>query len=166
MDGDALVSDYLSRLLRSADSLPGSRAAELQAEVAEHIETALQTEGRRDELTVRNVLERLGPPADIVVAEIESIRGPETGVPQTRLADRRSAWGPIEIVAVLSLVAGGLVVPIVGPLVGLALVWLSSQWTRKEKVIATAIVAVVIIFVFAMLAVDSSNHPIITQVNL
>jgi hypothetical protein len=53
-----------------------------------------------------------------------------------------SPWGGLEIGAVLALTAGAVVVPVVGPLVGIVLAWMSRRWTRSEKWIATAIAAV------------------------
>lgn len=163
MDGDALVGDYLARLRTSAEALPGLRRAELEAEVAEHIETALETAGSRDELTVRNVLERLGPPADIIAAEFGASRGQESVAGQMRPAIERSRWGPIEILAVLFLLVGGFVIPIIGPLVGLVLAWFSSQWTRREKVIATVIATAIVggtALMIGLPAIDLSTGPI------
>ena len=59
MEPEALVSDYLGRLERAAQPLPADRRGELIAEVHEHIESALAEAGSRDEVTARNVLERL-----------------------------------------------------------------------------------------------------------
>ena len=49
----------------------------------------------------------------------------------------RSPWGPLEIMAVLLLIVGAFVIPIVGPLAGLVCAWLSPAWTRGEKWVAT-----------------------------
>jgi hypothetical protein len=51
----------------------------------------------------------------------------------------RSRWGGLEIAAVLLLSVGGFVVPIVAPVAGLFCAWMSDQWTRSEKWVATAI---------------------------
>ena len=37
------------------------------------------------------------------------------------------------------LAAGALLLPVVGPLIGIVLVWTSQAWTSREKAIATAI---------------------------
>jgi hypothetical protein len=52
---------------------------------------------------------------------------------------RDSAWGTHELAAVFLLAAGALLLPVVGPLVGMVLVWTSREWTHREKWIATAI---------------------------
>ena len=63
-----IVAAYLRRLEQAADSLPRSRRAELVAEIREHIDDALLEAGAADEVAVRNVLERLGPPEEIAAA--------------------------------------------------------------------------------------------------
>jgi len=45
----------------------------------------------------------------------------------------------LEIATVILLGLGAVVIPILGPLVGLILLWSSSQWTRRQKRIGTAI---------------------------
>ena len=69
MEADALVSEYMGRLEAAAQPLPADRRGELIAEVHDHIETALAEAGSRDEVTARNVLERLGAPEEIVAVE-------------------------------------------------------------------------------------------------
>ena len=64
-----LVDAYISELTAAARVLPAQRRAELIADVQEHIEAALGTAGAGDEAAVRNVLERLGSPDEIVAAE-------------------------------------------------------------------------------------------------
>jgi uncharacterized membrane protein len=147
MDGDELVRDYLGRLEAASWPLPPDRRAELAGEVREHIETALAEAGRRDAVTVHNVLERLGRPEEIVATEVES----EPAAPRWNDPARpgptetASRWGPTEIAAILFLTVGAFVAPILGPVAGLVLVWVSKRWTRREKTIATAIAVVVVI---------------------
>lgn len=69
MSGRNLVDVYLADLTTAAGTLPAGRGTELVADVREHIETALGTAVTADEATVRNVLDRLGSPAEIVAAE-------------------------------------------------------------------------------------------------
>jgi hypothetical protein len=143
VDAEALVNDYLGRLDAAIGSLPPSRRAELAGEVRQHIEMALAEAGGRDEVTVRNVLDRLGPPDEIVDAE-RGTAGPPPGwtIPMPSAAAGRSGWGATEIVAILLLTLGAVLLPIIGPLLGLIFVWASAQWTTRQKVIATAIVVV------------------------
>ena len=116
MKTDQLIDDYLRRLDHAAARLPRARRAELVAEIRGHIEAALREEQTTGEAAVRNVLDRLGPPEEIV----EAAEPPPT--------DRRAGW--FEIVALLALI-----VPFIGWLVGTVLVFASRVWTRRDKVI-------------------------------
>jgi hypothetical protein len=146
MDAEALVHDYLGRLDAAAGSLPPDRRAELAGEVKQHIEMALAEAGGRDEVTVRNVLDRLGPPDEIVDAErVPGGTAPGWTIPMPTAGAGHSAWGATEIAAILLLTLGAVFLPIVGPLLGLIFVWASTQWTTRQKSIATAIVVVLAI---------------------
>ena len=50
----------------------------------------------------------------------------------------------LEIAAILLLTLGAIFLPIVGPLLGLIFVWASVQWTIRQKMIASAIVLLVL----------------------
>jgi len=161
MGADALITDYLGRLRSASWPLPPGRRDELQAEVAEHIEAALVESGMRDEVTVRNILDRLGPPEDIAAAEGREGGSSGAGTPDAAAsaaasaasaaasaasaaaaAVKKSAWGPVEILAVLFLTAGAILLPFVGPVIGLVFAWGSRQWTTTEKGIASALVLI------------------------
>lgn len=151
MEVDALVRDYLGRLEAAAWPLSADRRGELLGEVREHIESALAEAGRRDEVTARNVLERLGAPEEIVAAEADA-GGPMRWTPPGTAADeRRPRWGPIEVGAILFLIVGGIFLPVVGPIIGLVLVWLSGEWTTRQKAIATLIAIVLLLLPIALL---------------
>ena len=49
-----------------------------------------------------------------------------------------AAW--IDVGAILLLLVGGVVVPMVGWLIGLVLLWRSSAWNVRDKVIGTVVV--------------------------
>jgi hypothetical protein len=66
-------------------------------------------------------------------------RRADTEAPIPVYPGTRSRWGGLEIAAVLLLSVGGFVVPVVAPLAGLFCTWMSDQWTRGEKWVATAI---------------------------
>jgi len=143
MDADVLVRDYLGRLEAASWPLPADRRRELASEVSEHIEAALSEAGRRDEVTVRNVLERLGRPEEIVAAEDGAGKEPAAAAAapeQSKPIPAASPWGAIEIGALLLLTVGAVLLPVVGPLIGLVFVWISTQWTSRQKAIATIIV--------------------------
>jgi hypothetical protein len=54
----------------------------------------------------------------------------------------QSRWGALEIAAVLLLGLGSFVLPFIGGAAGLMCAWLSDQWTRTEKWVATVIAVV------------------------
>jgi uncharacterized membrane protein len=62
-----LAADYLKRLRHAGANLPADRLNELYAEIEAHILEATDLDD--DEVHIRNVLERLGDPADIIGAE-------------------------------------------------------------------------------------------------
>lgn len=142
MNADALIADYLGRLRAASWPLPGARREELQAEVTEHIQAAMADAGSRDEVTVRNVLERLGPPEEIVAGEgVGAASVPAAASPTVEV---RSSWGAVEILAILFLTVGSVILPIIGPIVGLLFMWGSRLWRTREKAVATIIVAVLL----------------------
>lgn len=143
---DALISDYLGRLEAASWPLPPTRRGELTAEVREHIDRALLEAGNRDETTVRNVLDRLGRPEDIVAAEAEATgaaheRPAWSAASQTASSWMAQAaargWGGLEIAAVLLLTLGALLLWWVGPIIGIVVAWFSERWTSAEKRVAT-----------------------------
>ncbi len=145
MGPDALVSDYLGRLEAAAWPLSDDRRRELLGEVREHIDAALTDAGHTDEVTVRNLLERLGRPEEIVAAEVQgegrTVLPPGAGV---GTADRR-AIGAVEIVALLLLTVGAFLLPVIGPLLGLVFVWVSTVWTTREKAFASFVVVLLLL---------------------
>jgi hypothetical protein len=133
-----LAEDYLARLDRAAQALPAPDRDELLAELRSHLQTALAP-GATD-ADVLNLLRELGSPDDIIAAA-----QPERSIPLTALSRPASPWGALEVIAVLALTVGTFVLPVVGPLVGIVLVWGSTRWTRREKGIATALTALPVI---------------------
>jgi hypothetical protein len=153
----SLVRDYLGRLHAAGWGLAPARRDELVAEVSEHIGEALRAEhaaGNHGEAVVRNVLDRLGPPEEIVRAETDGQPYGVGGAAPTGYAPYGSAespagvatpyasgslWGPVEIFAVLLLSIGSFVLPVIGPIIGVVLVWVSARWTRPQKVMGSAL---------------------------
>jgi uncharacterized membrane protein len=138
---EKLVVDYIARLERAASTLPPGERADLIQEIREHIDTAMEEGTVSDEAGTRTLLDRLGEPEAIVASAREDRnRGPDRqGVFVEGPAERRSPWGALEIATVILLGVGAVVIPVLGPLVGLILLWSSSQWTRRQKRIGTAI---------------------------
>jgi hypothetical protein len=120
---DSTVRDYLRRLEdTAARSLTGRRRTELVAEVREHIDVARADLGPGDEAGIREVLDRLGDPEDIVAAEA----GP---APPARGTGR-------EVAAVVLLLFGGFVF-LVGWLAGVLLLWTSDRWRLSDRLLGT-----------------------------
>ena len=126
METDRLVDDYLRRLDSAAAHLQRSRRAELVAEIREHIETALRQDDAASEAAVRNVLERLGSPEEIVDAAEPPAAADALGRP-----------GKLEIAALIVLV-----VPVVGWLFGQVLVFMSQAWSGRDKLVGAALMLV------------------------
>ena len=95
-----IVEAYLARLDAAAAVLPPDRRTELVEEIGQHIADALGDADARSESAVRNVLDRLGPPAEIIAAEAplhESTAGPAAPMPAAPVPaapkpGRRTAW--------------------------------------------------------------------------
>jgi hypothetical protein len=129
---DPLVADYLRRLDQAAAGLPADRRAELVLEIRDHI-AAAQAGGATDEAGVRDVLRRLGPPEEIADAARDDVPG---GRPAVVLQQPGIA---LETAAVLLLTVGS-VVPVVGWVAGVVLLWTSRRWTGGEKLLGTLVV--------------------------
>jgi len=137
--GDALVAEYLRRLDAAAWSLPADRRVELVAEIADHIAHARATAEVSDEASLRELLDRLGDPADIVAeacADVDAVTVPAGPGPVPRTVRPGIA---LEVSAVALLTVGS-IIPFVGWLVGVVLAWLSRRFTVTEKILLTLVV--------------------------
>jgi hypothetical protein len=121
---DTLVDNYLRDLKAELRDLPAPRQREILDEVGEHITAARAAQDTQSEAAIRTLLERLGDPADIAAEARDRF-----GVP-ARPAKQATPW-----LEVATLVA--LLVPFLGWVVGLILLWLSHTWTTREKAIGT-----------------------------
>jgi HAAS len=139
-----LAEDYLQRLRRAGRHLPPDRLRDLLSEIESYLSEAIPLGASDDDVWA--VLDRLGPPGDVVEAE-----QPAGQVP----ADRR---GQREWAAVILLPLGGFAFG-VGWLVGLILLWSSRLWTIRDKLIGTFIVpgGLATTLFFAMFAVGSTG---------
>lgn len=126
-----LAQDYLARLKAAAGHLPAHERLELIAEIRSHLATGVQPGA--SEAEARNLIADLGPPEDIVAAS--GAPAPTPGA-YPEQPSRWSRWGPIEVVAVVLLVAAP-ALPGVGPLAGIVTAWFSSRWTILDKLVAT-----------------------------
>ncbi len=132
MSDSAIVEDYLHRLADAALVLPPERRHELVQEIRDHIRQASAAGDTTDRASLLQVLNRLGDPHDIVAAARDEDSAPPV------VLDRRRGIG-VEMWAA-SLLTFGSLVPLLGWLAGAVLLWSSSRWTVREKVLATLIV--------------------------
>ncbi|MGO0576824.1 HAAS signaling domain-containing protein [Ornithinimicrobium panacihumi] len=126
-----LVRDYLDRLHQEATRLPAHEGRELEANIREHFAEALGPQA--DEATVRDTIDRLGDPAELVDAAVGA--RPEPGpVPGTDRPDTGAREA-----AAIALLLGAAVLFILWPLaipmwiVGLVMVFTARRWTPTLK---------------------------------
>jgi hypothetical protein len=112
-----LAEDYLRRLEHSARLLPRPDREELVAEIRNHLDSGLRPDAT--EADVRNLLDELGPPEDIVAA--------------ARPAQPPTRRGAREVFALVLLVTG--LPPILGWLAGVGLLLWSPLWTAHQKLL-------------------------------
>lgn len=129
-----LVEDYLGRLRDAAAMMPPTRREELVSEIEAHVEEGQRAAGDNGDGAVRTLLDRLGPPEEIVAAAMADER------PAAQPAAITSSPGlPVrDLAAVILLPLGGFLY-VVGWLVGVLLLWSSPNWTARHKVIGTLV---------------------------
>lgn len=91
--GDQLVEEYLRRLDNASVFLAEERRAELRQEIAEHIAAGTEEAEAAHAEAVSAVLDRLGPPADIVASETGSGSGPGSTGSGPVVAERHGPAG-------------------------------------------------------------------------
>lgn len=133
MTGDPLehrlIQDYLKDLENEAAMLPTRTRRNLLTEIRAHLREAI-AEGASGEADVRNLLDGLGNPREIVAAARSDMGEPSVV----------ARPGLREAGAILLLVVGGIVPPVIGWLVGVALLWSSKAWTPRHKLLGTLVV--------------------------
>ena len=120
------VGEYLRRLQRSMADLPAQRRDEILGEIEEHIASGLAEFPAPTDADVRNVLERVGEPADIA-AEARERFG---------IKPAKRSW--TDPAAIILLLIGGFT--IIGWFVGVVLLWISDTWNARAKIIGTLVV--------------------------
>lgn len=129
---DVLVRHYLDALDRALSGLPDVQRWEIVDGVTEHIRTSraeLADDGTEAE--VRTILDRLGDPELIAAGAREE--ADERVAPPPRNRDLR------DTIAVLLLTLGALLLPLLGPLVGLLFVAGSPRWRWERKLQAVVV---------------------------
>lgn len=133
-DVDGLVAEYLDDLERALADVSGTRRRELVGEISDHIEQArAELADGGTEAEVRTLLERLGDPAEIAADALDEQLASAPAAP-------RPARGWTERLALVLLPIGGVLLPLVGWLAGVVLLWSSERWTTREKLVGTFVV--------------------------
>lgn len=120
---DLLLDDYLKTLGQAARKLPAWQRQLFLDEVAGQIDADLAIGAGADLNRMRAVLTRLGDPDELVRAGVTVPDWPA---------------GP-ELATVLVLLAGGVLVPVIGWLVGVTMLWASPRWRFADKLLATLV---------------------------
>jgi uncharacterized membrane protein len=137
VDSRQILDDYLRALEQELRDLSPSDRAEIILELREHYEEARRELTDPTEADLRNIVERLGPPAEIA-AEARQRLG--VAVPTTASSapsvpplssPPTSAAGALEIAA--------LILWVLWWPIGVILMALSPRWTRREKAIALVV---------------------------
>jgi hypothetical protein len=120
---DQIVAGYLKRLEAELAWLPTSRRKELTGQITDHIDEARGQLTDETDADLLSIIDRLGEPEEIS-AEARARFELTTATP-----------GPVEIVAILLIGAGGVVFPYlpIAWLIGTGLVWRSKSWSAREK---------------------------------
>ena len=132
LDSDRLVDAYLKELATEADALPAGRRDELLADMKAHIAEA-RAGGATSEDEIRDVLQRLGRPSEIVLAATD-------GLVQVEVPPRLRPWDFVAVGLVMFapyLLEFSAIVALVGWAIGLGLLWPSNRWTTPWKLLGT-----------------------------
>lgn len=127
---DELVTRYLARLNAAASGMPADRRRELIDEITTHIHEAMATEPAPPG-GIETVLDQLGTPEEIVrAAGLAHVSANPPG---------SSPLGAVEILAIIGLLIGGIVLPVIGWLAGVILLWISPRWKVGDKLLGTLV---------------------------
>jgi hypothetical protein len=126
---DPRVEAYLRQLDYALSPLPWEQRNEIFTDISEHIERELaSTSGNAD--AVDDVLRRVGDPHAIAV---------EAGAPPAPVMPASRPGRGLEIAAVLLISVGGVLIPVLGWIVGVVLLWVSRRFTRADKLVGTLV---------------------------
>lgn len=130
-----LVSNYIRDLSRELQGFSSHQRQEIIAEVREHIEASLIDSENTSEAALLNTLERLGAPSDIAEEAYERF-----GVSRHGSTRREILVLILLTLGGIRLATGGTVFPTVVWTVAVILLWSSSVWGLREKLIGSGIV--------------------------
>jgi hypothetical protein len=120
---DLLLDDYLRRLGQAARKLRAWQRELFLAAIADRIDAELSAGEDVDLDRMREVLARLGDPEGLVLAAAP--------VPDWPAGQ--------ELATVLILLVGGVLLPGIGWLVGVTMLWASPRWRLSDKLLGTLV---------------------------
>jgi HAAS len=123
-----LIQDYLDDLDSELADLPRAARREVVAEISAHIDELRTELSNDDEAHVRELLDRVGDPADLA-AEARERFG---------IQPHKRTW--VEVTALVLLSIGGLVIPVIGWLIGVVLLWISEVWSTRDKLLGSLVI--------------------------
>lgn len=142
---DPLIRDYLQRIRTVGRQLPRDSRDELIAQLEEHLRDAAPSGSSRAE--VMAALDQLGEPEEIVAEESRRL-----GISPVR-AGAREWW------AIGLLLPGSVILPLIGWLVGVYLLWTSRVWSTRDKLLGTLVLpGGWIAVLFALIASSSTTN--------
>jgi hypothetical protein len=154
-DTASLLDDYRARLRAASSDLPPPVRDELLDDVEAHLAELRATSPSREATLA--ALERLGSPEQVAAAatvELGSAPPPPAGATPAwtppPVPTRRSIRA-LDVTAVVLLLIGGLVLPVVGWVVGVVLLWASGTWNWREKLLGTVVFPGGLLTPFALL---------------
>ncbi len=122
------VHSYLDELDRALRDLPRARRREITRDISAHIDAALTDAPEQSPAVIATILDHLGTPTEIAEAA------------RAELPPGRSRIATRDVITIVLLLIGGIVVPFVGWLIGVVLLWTSTAWRTRDKLIATLLV--------------------------
>ncbi|WUJ68567.1 hypothetical protein OG809_26095 [Kribbella soli] len=132
LDSNRLVDAYLDELAAEAAALPAGRRDELLDDMKTHIAEA-RAAGATSDDEIREVLQRLGRPSEIVAAATD-------GLVQVEVPPRLRPWDFVAVGLLLVapyLLSFSVIVAVVGWVIGVGMLWSSNRWTTIWKLIGT-----------------------------
>ena len=130
VDEQRIVHEWLRRVDAEMAGIPRARRGELVDELADHLAEAVAEAPPASEAELRELLDRMGDPAEIAEAARD---GDPPPAPERR-------GRALEIWTLVALLPGSLILPVVGWLVGVVLLWNSRIFTTQDKLIGTLLV--------------------------
>lgn len=139
---------FLAEVEAQAGQLPAAERAALLADLTDHLDEAFAAADGRSVL-LGQLLDDLGSPDEIVASAAALSRPAGASPAQDHLTAQQPARpGRRELVydaiAFAALTVGFFLLPVVGWVAGLALVWLGPRWGTGDKVVASALWPVVV----------------------